>query len=172
MTLKKTTTLVTMLMCFGLLLGASGCRSGNAGSEGINETSEVLDGDVAIGDRFDANPGRRITAVRFQTVRFGYNSHSLSRSEISKIEQVATYMRKNRRVRLVCEGHCDERGTREYNLSLGEHRALGVRAYLVGLGIPAVHIQTRSYGEERPVNPGHSEGAWRQNRRVEFALYR
>jgi peptidoglycan-associated lipoprotein len=171
MILKRTRILVTMLTCAAVMLGAAGCRSSKPDAD-MNATSDVLEGDVGFADRFDADPGRRITGVRFQAVLFGYDSHTIARAEIAKIERVAAYLRKNSRARLVCEGHCDERGTREYNLSLGEHRALGVRAYLVGLGIPAAHIQTRSYGEERPVNPGHTEGAWRQNRRVEFALYR
>jgi peptidoglycan-associated lipoprotein len=81
-------------------------------------------------------------------------------------------MTRNQDVRLIAEGHCDERGSREYNLSLGEHRALAVRAYLVGLGVDGARIQTRSYGEEQPLDPGHDESAWRLNRRVEFALFR
>ena len=69
-------------------------------------------------------------------------------------------------------GHCDERGSREYNMALGENRALAVRAHLIRLGTDAARIQTRSYGEERPLDPGHSEAAWRRNRRGEFLLFR
>jgi peptidoglycan-associated lipoprotein len=66
------------------------------------------------------------------------------------------------------EGHCDERGTPEYNLALGERRAVAVRNYLVSLGIPKGVLSTVSFGEERPLDPGHSEEAWAKNRRAHF----
>jgi peptidoglycan-associated lipoprotein len=66
------------------------------------------------------------------------------------------------------EGHCDERGTQEYNLALGERRAQAARDYLIQLGVPADRLLTVSYGEEQPANPGHDEAAWAQNRRDEF----
>jgi len=131
---------------------------------------EVLEGDIALSERFEN--GVRITDVSFDNVLFAYDSFQIDGAEVGKIEQVAEYMRRSRGVRLISEGHCDERGSREYNMSLGEHRALAVRAYLVGLGIDGARVQTRSYGEEMPARPGHAESAWRQNRRVEFALYR
>ena len=68
------------------------------------------------------------------------------------------------------DGHCDERGTEEYNRSLGERRALALREQLVGLGIDPALIDTVSYGKDRPVAPGHDESAWKQNRRGEFLL--
>lgn len=73
-------------------------------------------------------------------------------------------------VRIVVEGHCDERGTSEYNLGLGERRANAVKNYLVSLGVPASRIQTISYGEEKPFAVAHNEAAWQQNRRAHFAL--
>lgn len=105
-------------------------------------------------------------------VLFAYDSYQIAESEVPKVEAVAKYMKSNSDVKLVAEGHCDERGSNEYNMSLGEHRALAVRAYLVGLGIDGARIQTRSFGEEKPLNPGHGEAAWRENRRVEFAMFR
>jgi len=71
---------------------------------------------------------------------------------------------------LVVEGHCDERGTNEYNMTLGDRRANAVKQYLVSLGVPASRIRVISYGEERPADPGHSEEAWAKNRRAEFVL--
>ena len=68
------------------------------------------------------------------------------------------------------EGHCDERGTAEYNLALGERRAIAVQAYLVSLGIPADRIRTVSYGKEFPFDPGHDEAAWSKNRRAHFVI--
>ena len=72
---------------------------------------------------------------------------------------------------MIVEGHGDERGSREYNLALGERRSLAVRDYLISLGVDPSVIQTKSFGEEMPGNMGHDEGAWRKNRRVEFAMY-
>ena len=71
---------------------------------------------------------------------------------------------------LVIEGHCDERGTSEYNMALGDRRANAAKQYLVGLGVPAARIRTISYGEERAADGGHSETAWAKNRRAEFLL--
>ena len=68
------------------------------------------------------------------------------------------------------EGHCDERGTEEYNRSLGERRALAVREKLLDLGLNPNMVETRTYGEARPLDPGHNEGAWKQNRRGEIHL--
>ena len=68
------------------------------------------------------------------------------------------------------EGHCDERGTAEYNLALGERRAVNARAYLVSLGIPADRLRVVSYGKEFPFDPGHDEGAWGKNRRAHFVI--
>jgi peptidoglycan-associated lipoprotein len=80
----------------------------------------------------------------------------------------ARYLRENRSVRVRIEGHTDERGTREYNLALGERRATAVSEYLQSLGVRSSQLSTVSYGEERPVDPGHNESAWAKNRRAEL----
>ncbi len=165
--------LVCSLLC--VVIMSSGCRTPEGGGDGGEVTSEILDpeelgGNVALGERFEM--GTLVKDVNFRRVYFSYDSYQIPRSEIQKIEEVADYMKENREVRLIIEGHCDERGSREYNMSLGEHRALAVRAYLVGLGIDSSRIQTRSYGEEKPLDFGHNESAWRKNRRAEFVLYR
>lgn len=92
-------------------------------------------------------------------------------SEIAKIDNVAQHLLRNTSHVLVVEGHCDERGSNEYNLSLGENRAQAVRAYLVNLGVGAERIQTRSYGEEKPAVAGTGEEVWRLNRRGEFSFF-
>ena len=71
---------------------------------------------------------------------------------------------------ITIEGHCDERGTAEYNLALGEKRALAAKTYLVSLGVPADRLRTVSYGKEFPFDPGHDEGAWSKNRRAHFVV--
>ena len=71
---------------------------------------------------------------------------------------------------ITIEGHCDERGTAEYNLALGERRALAAKNYLVSLGIPADKVKTVSYGKEFPFDPGHDDAAWSKNRRAHFVI--
>jgi peptidoglycan-associated lipoprotein len=106
-------------------------------------------------------------------VLFAYDSAQIGLSERPKLEAVAAYLRKTSAgTRVVLEGHCDERGSREYNMALGERRSLAARAYLIGLGVDGSRLITRSYGEERPVDPGHDESSWRLNRRVESIAYR
>lgn len=161
---------VAGLMC--VVLGA-GCKTKPAIGEGMGEGADFLSPEVwdtPLSERFEE--GTRVTGVEFDKVLFAYDSFQIADSETAKIERVADYMRRNSDVRLVLEGHCDERGSREYNMSLGENRALAVRAYLLGLSISSPRMQTRSYGEERAVDPGHDERAWRTNRRVEFVLFR
>ncbi|MBL7076509.1 MAG: OmpA family protein [Kiritimatiellae bacterium] len=131
---------------------------------------EELDGDHALMERFE--DGVRVTDVSFDPVGFRYDSYQIDGAEVGKLNRVADYLRGEGGVNLVVEGHCDERGSREYNMSLGEHRALAVRAYLIGLGVDSARIQTRSYGEEKPIDMGHNDAAWTRNRRGEFALYR
>lgn len=105
-----------------------------------------------------------------ETVYFDFDSSAIKASEKAKIETVASYLKSNMRAAVKIEGHCDERGTEEYNRALGERRALAIREELVRLGIAPDRIDTISYGEDRPVDPGHNEEAWRKNRRGVFVL--
>jgi len=86
------------------------------------------------------------------------------------LQENAEMMRSNPRWQVTIEGHCDERGTAEYNLALGERRALAARTYLVSLGIPAERVRTVSYGKEFPFEQGHDEAAWSKNRRAHFVI--
>jgi len=79
-------------------------------------------------------------------------------------------MKRNINARLVVEGHCDERGTAEYNMALGDRRAESAKRYLVLLGVPEGILSTVSYGKEKPVDTGHTEDAWAKNRRAHFVL--
>ncbi len=162
-----TVSLCTVLCAGCRTRGAQGGRGG--GGEGLSPV-EVLEGDYPLESW--QNPGRRISEVSFRDVMFGFDSSQISRSERHKIEEAALYLNRHSRCRIVLEGHCDERGSREYNMSLGERRALATRSYLIGLNIKSSRIMTKSFGEEKPVDLRHSEDAWRANRRVEFAVYR
>lgn len=101
---------------------------------------------------------------------FDFDKALLSPSELSELEQWASFLREERGT-IVIEGHCDERGTREYNLALGERRSDAVRSFLVSAGVRNAQIDTVSYGEERPADTGHDETAWKQNRRA-VIIYR
>jgi len=105
-----------------------------------------------------------------ETIYFEYDRSALKASETSKVEKVANYLKQNMTEKVKVDGHCDERGTEEYNRSLGERRALTVRAQLVRLGVTPDRIRTLSYGEDMPADSGHDEAAWAKNRRAEFIL--
>jgi len=98
-------------------------------------------------------------------VFFGYDKYSLTSDSQKVLQGQAAWLKKNGGKNVVIEGHADERGTREYNLALGERRANSVKDYLVALGVNASRVSTVSYGKERPVALGHEESAWSQNRR-------
>ncbi len=133
---------------------------------------EAIGDDLIMrGERFEETR-QSLPDVRFENVLFGFDSFQVPAAERPKVEEVADYLRSNPDIVVVVEGHCDERGSREYNLSLGEQRAQAVRSYLVNLGISPDRIQTVSFGKERPIDPGHNEAAWRLNRRAEFVFYR
>lgn len=102
---------------------------------------------------------------------FGYDDSSLSESARETLSKNAVVMRAKEGVNFRIEGHCDERGSSEYNLALGEKRALAAMRYLVSLGIPETHLSIISYGEERPaVIAGNDEESWAKNRRDEFKI--
>jgi peptidoglycan-associated lipoprotein len=103
-------------------------------------------------------------------VNFEYDSYTIGSSELPKIDAVGNYLKQNREIKIVAEGHCDERGTVEYNLSLGQKRAEAVKAYLVKMGVDGGRIRVISFGAEVPVDPGHAEDAWAKNRRAHFKI--
>src|SRR5439155_8572211 len=117
-----------------------------------------------------ANDGWKENSELFKayTVHFEYDSSAIKPAERKKLEAVAEQLKSNSSAAVKVEGHCDKRGTEEYNRSLGERRALALREELIHLGIEPTRIDTISYGEDKPVAQGHDEAAWRQNRRGEF----
>ena len=100
-----------------------------------------------------------------RTFYFEFDRAVLNASDLAVLETHAGILRENRGSSVVIEGHCDERGTREYNLALGERRSDAIRSFLTSAGVSASQIETVSYGEERPEDPGHDESAWGRNRR-------
>ncbi|MFC4347900.1 peptidoglycan-associated lipoprotein Pal [Kordiimonas lipolytica] len=111
-------------------------------------------------------PGQEgLTAYAGDRVFFEYDSSEITAEARATLSKQASWLIRHPRVRVSVEGHCDERGTREYNLALGERRATAVKNYLIALGVPASRMNTISYGKERPAVVGNGESTWSQNRR-------
>jgi peptidoglycan-associated lipoprotein len=126
------------------------------------------DGNIALPTDPDTGMKRDEVFFKANTVYFDFDRSTIKSSERAKIEAVANHLKSQPTYKVKVEGHCDERGTEGYNLSLGERRALAVRTYLVNLGISADRVYTISFGEARPAVDGHTEAAWSKNRRGEF----
>lgn len=124
--------------------------------------------DLPTWDPRDFNQDR--TAFAAETVHFDYDSPVVKQSEMKHLEVVAAALRRDGSAKLLIEGHCDERGTEEYNRSLGERRALALREELAKLGIDQMLVRTLTFGEDQPADRGHDESAWRKNRRGVFVL--
>ena len=109
-------------------------------------------------------------ALAAQTVYFELDRSEIHPDDLGKVEAVAGILAQDAQNKVLIEGHCDERGTEEYNRALGERRALSVRDALSGLGVSADRVRTMSYGEDRPADPGLDDAAYSRNRRGEFVL--
>jgi peptidoglycan-associated lipoprotein len=159
---------------------APGEGQGSAPSAASPATQPVDEGpDVrAVGEGYptgtDLSSGEAGSAEAgpLADVHFDFDSAALTEEARRQIEQHALWLQNHRDVRVTLEGHCDERGTVEYNLALGEQRARAVRDYLVSLGVAADRLRTVSYGKERPLDPASNEAAWAKNRRVHFTTAR
>jgi peptidoglycan-associated lipoprotein len=137
-----------------------------AGSAGVESSAGPASGsssEVASGAVSGPVVGAMLGDVFYQ-----FDSSVLSEEAQEQLKQDVAWMKSNPAQTVIIEGHCDERGTDEYNIALGERRAISAKDYLVTLGISASRISTISYGEERPFDPGHNEEAWAKNRRAHF----
>lgn len=147
--------------------GGEAAEEQTLGSESFGEpaiTQEALDGVKSVEE--ELSEGREV----LHTVYFAFDSFELSDLSLRTIQDNAAWLKAHPNLRVVVEGHCDERGTIEYNLDLGAKRARAVREHMLRLGLPASQVETITYGEERPADPGHDEAAWARNRRAEFHL--
>lgn len=162
--------ILKLMVVLVLVAGLSGCGdkkkdAGAAGAASDMTTQQTMDnnGNVAGGPV----PGTEQDLVVNvgDRVFFGYDSSELTPEGRSQIERQAQWLKTYPAVNVMVEGHCDERGTREYNLALGEKRATAVRNYLVANGVQPTRVQTISYGKERPAVLGADETSWAQNRR-------
>jgi peptidoglycan-associated lipoprotein len=109
-------------------------------------------------------------ADSFMSIQFDYDKYNIKDEFKDELQATADMLEERGEIQVLIEGHCDERGTNEYNMGLGERRSLAVRSYLISLGISSTRLHTISYGEERPLESGHNESAWTQNRRVQYKV--
>ena len=161
--------MVLVLVCALCATSCKNRKGGRRAGDNIGGSTEL--GDQGLASRPEGEL-QILTSVKFDAVLFDYDSAQIRESERGKLQAVADYLKQNAGVGVIIEGNCDERGSADYNLSLGERRAEAARAYLVGLGVDGANIQTKSYGEEKPANAGHDESAWRLNRRGEFVFFK
>lgn len=108
--------------------------------------------------------------LKVNDIYFDFDQYDIRDDAKPILKEVASILLKNNKIKVIIEGHCDERGTNEYNLALGEKRASSVKQYLIAMGIPSNRVSTVSYGEERPVCSDQTEECWAKNRRAHFVF--
>jgi len=184
---KKMLILVAVVASFGLFAGGcakksvqpgAGVESGVAGApaaradvgEGMGEEEPLTASGIQGGSAGEILEGR--TSAPMLPVYFDFDKSNIRPDQQPRLKKNGEFLLANPSVRIRIEGNCDERGTNEYNMALGERRALAAKKFLVNMGVAASRMDTISYGEERPLNYGHDELAWSQNRRDDFVIVR
>jgi peptidoglycan-associated lipoprotein len=167
-----------LLLALVLVLTFAGCGamggSGKAGTGGAGAGAGLLESDLDSqreGRFADGSIPLAEGDGLFRDVRFAFNSSLIDDSGRHALEYNAHVLRENSQIKVVLEGHCDERGTREYNMALGARRAQAVFDMLLSYGISPDRLTTISYGAELPLDPASNEAAWAKNRRVHFSGY-
>ena len=185
--------MLIMAIAVGLAFGVSGCgkkkitteeemgaavedtapKPGEPGYEKIYEESmaakeESLEAQAAMEKEHDVLEGR--TSAPLLPIYFDFDKSNIRQDQRARIEKNASFLKQNKAVKVRIEGNCDERGTNEYNMALGERRALSAKKYLMNLGIHEDRMHTISFGEEKPLLHGHDEYSWAQNRRDDLVV--
>ena len=143
--------------------------SGDSASTSASNTASSSSASSASSSAAEKTPAEKLAQVG-DTVNFDFDSAELTVSARSTLNRQSAFLSLNPDLMIVIEGHADERGTREYNLALGDRRATAVRDYLVAKGINSARVRTVSYGKERPAVAGSDEAAWAKNRRAATVL--
>jgi peptidoglycan-associated lipoprotein len=185
--MKKTFVLVSLvLLVFGLIL--AGCPSRKVVQPEIEQRPTVTPKETTQ-KAAEVKPEEKITEQRFAKIetkeetpkyieerglfgdiQFDYDKYDIRPDAKPILQNVASWLIKNTSAKILVEGHCDERGTNEYNLALGDRRAKAARDYLIALGIASNRIEMLSYGEEKPLCKESTEECWTKNRRVHFVI--
>jgi peptidoglycan-associated lipoprotein len=188
----KTTWIYSLALAMAVVLATAGCKhttgkltklnSGPAATQ-VNDSGpgpslpynpDVNSGGGGIPLSTDTYNGMKQdrAALAAYTIHFAYDSAAIRKSEQASLQSVASALGADSTTKLLVEGNCDERGTEEYNRSLGERRALAAREALAKDGVDPTRVFTRSYGKDKPTDTGHDESAWSKNRRDDFVLLR
>jgi peptidoglycan-associated lipoprotein len=149
---------------------ASTSTEENSAQTGTDTTSMTDENVNSAASSRQTGSGMTVETVLEQNVYFEFDKATLTPDAREALVKNGQWLRINRDVEITIEGHCDERGTNEYNLALGDRRAETVKIFLVDLGIQPARLKTISYGEEQPADPNHSESAWAKNRRAHFLI--
>lgn len=157
------------IVCGAALLSA--CASSEQGADLYGNANGGWADDVNISDLTATDTTAKFNSEVTAVVYFPFNSSDLTSDAKSYLSEQAKWLKENPRALIVIEGRCDERGTREYNLALGERRANAARSYLVAKGVSADRIRTISYGKEKPVVLGSTPAAWAKNRNATTVAY-
>ena len=161
---------VVFVLLVGMLFSGCGKKPvggpGTGGDPGAMGSDEPLETQAVAGDNI--MEGR--TSGPMLPVYFDFDSSMIRADQIERIETNADFLKKNAGVNIKIEGNCDPRGTKEYNLALGERRAQSAKKYLVNLGVDPSRLNTVSWGEEKLLLYGHDELSWAQNRRDDFVI--
>ena len=152
---------INTFFALSLIIIISACSSVQITEEAVSDQSVA---GVSITSKSTATQAVLANAV----VYFDYDQSNLRAKSIQALKGVSDLMKRNQKITISIEGHADERGTREYNLALGQRRAESVASYLIANGVSRNRLITKSYGEERPLSLGSNDTAWSKNRRVEI----
>jgi peptidoglycan-associated lipoprotein len=163
--------LLVFLLVMGLAVVVVGC----GGKDAVEEPTTDIDAPPVIEPPVEEEPvvqeePREVPMPVLDDVFFAFDKYNLTEESKRALEENAKELKRASEVTIVIEGHCDERGTKAYNLSLGEKRANSAKEYLVALGVQGARVAIISYGKERPFDPGHNETSWAKNRRGHFVI--
>jgi len=152
---------------FALILGSVGCQQTAPATKDTSQQGEFTP------DTGEIESVESVELTDFQTIYFDFDQSTIRADQRDKLKTDAKAIQSQSNLGVVTlQGNCDERGSEEYNLALGERRAMAVKTYLVDLGVSASRLRTVSFGESKPAVAGHDESAWKWNRRVDFAVTR
>jgi peptidoglycan-associated lipoprotein len=177
---KKSLIIIIFILCFGLIM--IGCpkktavkeepsvkkeEAAKAEAERAKETKAKEQFEKSlVAEKTPGIAGEVFESSLLKDIHFDFDKYDIRPGDAALLKENAALLNKYANVKIQMEGHCDERGTVEYNLALGERRANQAKNYLVSLGISPARISTISYGKEKPLDPGHNEEAWAKNRRA------
>ena len=167
-----------IMACLLCVVYTTGCGSLKTGKKGKDDLAGLDDAairgedipldEITVGEFIEPeNAG--IVGV-FEDIYFDYDKSRIREVDYITLNRIGDWLDDNSSIVIMVEGHCDERGSNEYNMALGEQRALSARRYIINRGVDSSRVHTVSYGEENPINSGHNESAWSENRRGHFLV--